>query len=81
MRIPFRKCFEVIGYTYEADCHCLQCTKNRFGGDPTEVDYERIDNEGNSIHPIFLDSEWDFPPVCEECLKLLNWDGITLEVK
>ena len=55
----------VIGYSYEADVHCIQCTERRFGPPPY---YDRsddqgnpmmdlTDDEGNAIHPIFDDSE------------------------
>ena len=76
----YRKCFEVIGYTYEADVHCIECAKNRFGtSDPTNPYLNITDNEGNSVYPIFLDSEWDSHPVCGDCLELLDWGGIPLE--
>jgi hypothetical protein len=63
---------EVIGYSYEADLHCVDCAKKRFGHEddnakhgkyvPSEVDenyvrYDAMDNEGNPVHPIFSTDE------------------------
>jgi predicted dehydrogenase len=70
--LHFRKSYEVIGYTYEADCHCLDCTRKRFGGEPEAVDYTATDNEGNDIHPIFLGDEFETAPVCGDCLTELE---------
>ena len=44
---------DVVGYAYEADVHCLECTEKRF---PKMHDYLRApetDREGNEISPIF----------------------------
>lgn len=50
----------VIGYAYDADLHCVECTEKRFGADALEADAsglaELTDSEGNPLHPIFL---WD----------------------
>lgn len=48
--MAYRKTYEVVGYTYEADHHCVDCTVARFGTDLDIVE----DSEGNSIHPMFL---------------------------
>lgn len=65
----------VIGYTYEADCHCVQCAKTRHqargftintngpeGADLDEHDipYGATDREGNFIHPIFPTDEMQY---------------------
>lgn len=63
----------VIGYTYEADCHCIACTVKRHaaggfkvdlqhphaqpGDDANGVPYAAQDREGNLVHPILADSE------------------------
>lgn len=62
----------VIGYTYEADTHCVGCTKDRFdkggfkidktvasanGIDENEVSYGATDRDGNLVHPIFSTDE------------------------
>jgi len=63
---------QVIGYTYEADCHCIGCAKARYdaGGftigtdgpegsslDENDIPYGAEDREGNPIHPIFPTDE------------------------
>lgn len=47
-----------IGYTYDADTHCLDCTVNRFGDAiDFQSDQGAIDSEGNPVHPIFTTDE------------------------
>lgn len=48
----------IIGYTYEADVHCVACTVERFGEEPGRgwVREDAVDNEGNAVHPVF---SWD----------------------
>ena len=56
----------VVAYTYEADVHCIHCTRQRFGKhklahkpsaphdyDEHGLDYKQEDREGNLIHPVF----------------------------
>lgn len=49
----------IIGYTYDADVHCRDCTHERFGRqlvsgyDPLSAEDEPLDSEGNPINPIF----------------------------
>ena len=46
----------IIGYTYEADYHCTDCTEKRFGKD--DLDYAfTVDNEDNPVHPVFSTDE------------------------
>jgi len=63
----------IIAYTYDADYHCIDCTRKRFNHDilncyypdqlndangvPT-IDLSLIDSEGNSVHPVFSTDEW-----------------------
>lgn len=62
----------VIGYTYNADCHCVNCARDSLnqgqfghmidcpdgpGDDENGIPYDSIDREGNSIHPIFSTDE------------------------
>jgi hypothetical protein len=65
---------EIIAYTYEADYHCIDCTRKRFSDTPTsrikwtyEVDengiwndsqFPTLDTEGNLVHPLFSTDEW-----------------------
>ena len=58
----------VIAYTYEADYHCIDCTKNRFGEDDLGYAFT-VDNEGNPIHPVFSTDEVSSDAVCGDCLK------------
>ena len=61
---------DIIGYTYEADYHCVDCTIERFKehrpalGDPmafaadeNRILYNQTDSEGNTVHPVFADAE------------------------
>ena len=73
----------IIGYSYEADFHCVGCTFERFNTllPPTArlfgmVDFisepEVEDSEGNAIHPIFsfdLEQEEN----CGDCRGPLNY--------
>lgn len=69
----------VVAYTYEADVHCVACTKERFGKhklahkpsaphdyDEHGIDYKQEDGEGNLIHPVFSTDETDFTH-CGDC--------------
>ena len=72
------KSYDVIGYTFEADVHCVACTIDRFGGLP---EFGAVDSEGNEPHPVFADEYGDFvsevdndfggvtqyAPVCSDC--------------
>lgn len=51
MRLYLRPDYEVIGYSYEADFHCIECTLARF---PGKDDTKWEDREGNPVHAIFL---------------------------
>ena len=59
----------IIAYTYEADYHCIECTRVRFGdskGDLAITNGQKwcdalwptLDNEGNLVHPVFSIDEW-----------------------
>jgi hypothetical protein len=62
------KAYDVIGYAYEADVHCLSCARARFDGEP---DDETEDSEGNLVHPIFTGDECACAEVCGDCLEPL----------
>src|SRR5206468_10817677 len=59
----------VIAYTYEADWHCIACTKARTfrcdgthpyaepGLDENGIAMDLIDREGNVLHPVFSTDE------------------------
>lgn len=71
---------KIIAYTYEADCHCVDCAKKRFELPPlTSLErkdrwpdnngisaYQR-DNEGNEVRPIFSTDEQLEPLHCGDC--------------
>ena len=54
----------LVGFTYEAGAHCLDCAEQRFGVDALDDPGTR-DREGNPIHTIYdIDDveEW-----CDDC--------------
>ncbi len=70
----------VIGYTFEADQHCVGCTIKRHaekpfelgdplgrgeGSDENGLPYAAEDNEGNAVHPIFSTDEVE--NYCGDC--------------
>lgn len=69
----------VAGYTWNADTYCVDCTKtaltegmlytpNTYGtidGDEHGIPFDAIDTFGETIFPIFTDSEWDYVVHCE----------------
>lgn len=61
----------IIGWTYEADYHCNDCAKLRFGFENLDND-TAIDNEGNKAHPIFSIDEIDENTVCGDCFEPIN---------
>jgi hypothetical protein len=70
-RIPYRKTYEVVGYTYDADMHCVTCTTTRFGDKALSREILPNDSEGNPIHPVFLEEATN-SDVCRECRRRLN---------
>ena len=58
--------YDIVGYTYEADYHCVDCAAKRFNAevDMTAKDkdingilFDQTDNEGNVVFPVFADAE------------------------
>ena len=69
------KSYTIVGWTYEAGIHCNNCAKERFAVSRVSdsgVELIGTDREGNSISPIFADSEFDYIPHCEDCSELIN---------
>jgi len=60
----------IVGYTYEADFHCVSCTLLRF---PPDEDGNRYgeDIEGNPINPVWSFDDLDGDEVCGDCLERL----------
>jgi hypothetical protein len=69
----------VIAYAFEADVHCIACTRQRFGRqklshkpcathdyDENGIDYNQEDREGNLLGPIFATDEIA-PTQCGTC--------------
>jgi len=75
MEVRAMKTYEIIGYAYEADCHCLACTERRFGMLPDDS-VEFSDDEGNPPHPIFAGDEGAAEEFCGDCgCNLLPAEG------
>lgn len=68
MTTHYRKVWEVIGFTYEADYHCVPCTQKRFGRGPSVS----LDNEGNEVYPIFVSDELDQDTRCGDCGAVID---------
>jgi hypothetical protein len=71
---------DVLAYTYEADYHCKECAKVRFGEDAHGfVPEDAQDSEGNSVGAVFGDSEWWNPGEgnqtlsCSDCGRELDY--------
>lgn len=67
-----------VGYTFEADIYCPDCTAERF---PPCDDHEEIacslcnpdevDDEGNPIHAVFEWDESDYEEHCGSCGEII----------
>lgn len=63
---------DIIAYAFDADHHCVDCTRERFPNGTGE------DSEGNEIHPIFVwDSWWSGVPgpeilTCGDCHEVID---------
>jgi hypothetical protein len=63
---------KVIGFTYDASVHCVDCTYRRFRG---SEDRGATDTEGNEVHPIFETDEDSYLEHCDDCrLPLIAHD-------
>ena len=66
---------KVIGYAYNADRHCVTCTKERFppGADNDEnaVPLDGIDAEGNFLKPMFSYDEVLENQYCGDCRDII----------
>ena len=54
----------IVGYTYEADCHCVKHTQQRFGRNPEGS----IDGEGNPIYAVLSGTADAQDFHCSECI-------------
>jgi hypothetical protein len=79
---------EVVGYSYDAAVHCVDCTEeyvkkhNRLDGHVPNADdmdafrsgeWEVLDSENNPIHAIFdTDEGGDTPEHCDDCHEMID---------
>lgn len=52
--------YDVVGYTYDADIYCERCI--------IFVDQSFVDRTKGKPYPIFADDEFDYQPMCSNCL-------------
>lgn len=62
------KAWDILGYAYEADMHCLDCARKRFG--PKLDNAETEDSDGNKLAPLFASSV-EQQEVCGDCLQVI----------
>lgn len=75
----------IIGYTYEADMHCPDCTARAWAAgrlksglpgaklDEHTLPMDMIDREGNTVRPIFITDELAAAEHCGDCrAKLID---------
>lgn len=65
--------YDIVGYTYEADWHCVPCTVERFGNAP-ESRETVTDSEGNRIHAVVARDVTadDRDAVCGSCRERID---------
>jgi hypothetical protein len=62
------KAWDIVGFTYDADVHCVECTAARFGAKLEDANDPPVDSEGNELHPIFASDEGSPEgEVCADC--------------
>ena len=68
-----------VGFTWEADIYCLDCTRERFGepSDPVSPWLDVADSEGNPVGAVFPFDEFDYAPHCGGCGTPI--DAVALE--
>ena len=70
----FRKSYEVVAYTYEADEHCLDCARKAWSDQILDDgDIYATDSEGNPVHPVFLDQTTEETFACGTCRELVTY--------
>lgn len=67
----FRKSYEVVAWTYDADMHCVGCTLNAFPALRSIVNDYAVDSEGNDVTPVFLD-QIDDVYTCGTCHGVID---------
>ena len=58
-----------VGFTWEADLYCADCTQERFGepADPVSPWLDVSDSEGNPVGAVFPFDEFDYRSHCGGC--------------
>jgi hypothetical protein len=65
------KAWEIVGWAYDADIHCLDCARKHFG---PQLDDDLVDDsEGNEVSPVFCDAEDVETYHCGDCNEKLIW--------
>ena len=54
----------VVGYSWCADTYCVACSEEVWGDQLYDEQDPPVDREGNEVHPIFSDHEFDYRPAC-----------------
>lgn len=64
----------VVGFKWEADIYCYNCTRERFGEPADQVSpwVGVLDNEGNEVGAIFGNHEFDYEPHCRGCREPID---------
>ena len=76
----------VVGYTFNADTHCPECTRQYFSVEienaAQDVGYNYVDEHGipldlwdsesNPVHVIFPSAEFDYFPACGDCREPID---------
>lgn len=62
----YRKHYDVVGYTADADTWCIRCTE-RLYFPSILLELGCKDREGHEITPIFAGSECGYRPFCSAC--------------
>ena len=57
--------WDIVGWAYEADTHCEDCARERFGRKLDDDMTPPEDSEGNEVHPMFAGDAHD--PSGEYC--------------
>jgi len=65
------KAWTVVGWSYDADFHCPDCARARFGDATDDEDDPPEDSEGNEIHPLFAGDEGAAGEHCGDCFHPL----------
>ena len=76
---------QVVGYSYDSDTYCIECTRKQYPptnantDDGHGVEINAFDREGNRINAIFDTNEYDRPTNCWVCQATIDVRVITLE--